>query len=176
MVNPTFLQACAQAIRLWGHTTPTTRDANWKTLKNAWHESEGMAKLWRQIKTAVTFAVAAGQPIPPEQIVDAALICINRIQAYKQSYLSYKQLPVRNYTTLKTHFEQAERDRIEVEDEAVLTALSSQVIGFSTTNLGTGGQAGAGFVGAFPLGKMALGIAGTYTHSLAYSPVVGSRK
>ena len=118
MVNPSFLQACAQAIRLWGHTTPTTRDANWKTLKNAWHESEGMAKLWRQIKTAVTFAVAAGQPIPPEQIVDAALICINRTQAYKQSYLSYKQLPVRNYTTLKTHFEQAERDRIEVEDEA----------------------------------------------------------
>ena len=62
---------------------------------------------------------------------------------------------------------------LEVEDEAVLTALSSQVIGFSTTSLGTGGQAGAGFVGAVPLGKMALGIAGTYTHSLAYSPVVG---
>ena len=64
-------------------------------------------------------------------------------------------------------------EALEVEDEAVLTALSSQVIGFSTTNLGSGGRAGAGFVGVLPLGEMALGVAGSYTHSLAYTPVVG---
>ena len=45
LINPTFLQACNQAIRLWGHTTPTTRDANWKTLKNAWHETEVGSKV-----------------------------------------------------------------------------------------------------------------------------------
>jgi hypothetical protein len=64
-------------------------------------------------------------------------------------------------------------EALEVEDEAVLTALSSPVIGFSTTNLGTGGNVGAGLVGALPLGDMALGIAGSYTHPLAYIPVVG---
>jgi hypothetical protein len=64
-------------------------------------------------------------------------------------------------------------EALEVEDQAVLTALSSQVIGFSVTNLGTGGRAGAGFVGAVPVGNMALGFAGSYGYSLAYSPVVG---
>jgi len=64
-------------------------------------------------------------------------------------------------------------EALEVDEEAVLSALSSQVIGFSTTRLGGGGRAGAGFVGAFPVGEMALGLAGTYTHSLAYNPVLG---
>jgi hypothetical protein len=60
---------------------------------------------------------------------------------------------------------------LEVDEEAVLTALSSQVIGFSTTRLGGGGRAGAGFVGAFPVGEMALGLAGSYTYSSAYTPL-----
>ena len=64
-------------------------------------------------------------------------------------------------------------EALDIGEEAVLRALSSQVIGFSTTSLGSGGGAGAGFVGAIPLGEMALGFAGSYTHSLAYSPVVG---
>ncbi len=64
-------------------------------------------------------------------------------------------------------------EALEVGEEALLTALSSQVVGFSTTSLGSGGRAGAGFVGAFPVGDMALGFAGSYSHSLAYSPVVG---
>ncbi len=64
-------------------------------------------------------------------------------------------------------------EALEVEGEAVLTALSSQVMGFSTTRLGGGGRAGAGFVGAVPAGDMALGLAATYTHSLAYTPVLG---
>ncbi len=64
-------------------------------------------------------------------------------------------------------------EALDMEEGAVLTALSSQVMGFSTGSLGGGGRAGAGFAGAFPLGEMALGFAGTYTHSLAYNPVVG---
>lgn len=62
---------------------------------------------------------------------------------------------------------------LDVEEGAVLSALSSQAIGFSTTSLGSGGRAGAGFAAALPVGEMALGLAGTYTHSLAYNPVVG---
>ena len=77
-----------------------------------------MAKLRRQIKDTVAFAVAANAPIPPEQITDAAIICINRTQAYKPAYLAYTQLAVQSYTILRAHFEQAERDRNKVEDEA----------------------------------------------------------
>ena len=64
-------------------------------------------------------------------------------------------------------------EAFELEEGAVLSALSNEVIGFSTMNLGMGGRAGAGVVGAWPLGNMALGLAGSYTHSVAYSPVVG---
>jgi len=64
-------------------------------------------------------------------------------------------------------------EALDVEEGAVLSALSSQAIGFSTTSLGSGGRAGAGFAAALPVGEMALGLAGTYTHSLAYNPVVG---
>ena len=64
------------------------------------------------------YAVAAGHLIPQNQIKDALLICLNRTQAYKQAYLAYRQLPVRNYTILQQHFELANCNRIEVEDEA----------------------------------------------------------
>ena len=81
LANPTFLQVCDEAVRMWGHTTPTSRAKNLESLKAPWHPTEGMAKLWRNIKDTVAFAVAANAPIPPEQIVDAALICIVRTHA-----------------------------------------------------------------------------------------------
>ncbi len=62
---------------------------------------------------------------------------------------------------------------LDVQEGAMLSVLSSQVIGFSTTSLGSGGRAGTGFVGVLPVGSMAVGLAGTYTHSFAYNPVVG---
>jgi len=62
---------------------------------------------------------------------------------------------------------------LKIDEGPFRTALSSQVIGFSTTTLGTGGAAGAGIAGAIPVGTMALGVAGTYTHALAYNPVLG---
>ena len=64
-------------------------------------------------------------------------------------------------------------EALEVQEEAILAALSSPVIGFSTTRLGGGGRVGGGLVGALPVGQMALGLAGTYTHSVGYSPVLG---
>jgi hypothetical protein len=60
-----------------------------------------------------------------------------------------------------------------VEEGPILAALSSQVIGFSTTSLGTGGAGGGGFAAALPMGEMALGLSGSYTQPLAYAPVVG---
>lgn len=64
-------------------------------------------------------------------------------------------------------------ESLAVGEETVLSALSSQVMGLSTTRLGGGGQAGGGLVAAVPVGRMALGMAGTYTHSMAYNPVEG---
>ena len=66
----------------------------------------------------MAFVVAANAPSPVEQIIDTALICISCTQAYKQAYLAYKQLAMQTYTILRAHFEQAERDRNKVEDEA----------------------------------------------------------
>ncbi len=64
-------------------------------------------------------------------------------------------------------------EALEVQEETILAALSSPVIGFSTTRLGGGGRIGGGLVGVVPVGQMALGMAGTYTHSVGYSPVLG---
>ena len=64
-------------------------------------------------------------------------------------------------------------EALAVNEGPILTALTSQVIGFSTANLGAGGAAGAGVAGAVPVGRMALGVSGSYTHALAYEPLLG---
>ena len=46
ITDPSFLQVCDAAVRMWGHTTPSSRVANLETLKAPWHVTEGMAKLW----------------------------------------------------------------------------------------------------------------------------------
>ena len=66
IADPSFLQVCDADVAMWGHTTPSSRAANLETRKALWHATEGMAKLWRQIKDTVAFAVAANAPIPPE--------------------------------------------------------------------------------------------------------------
>ena len=63
-------------------------------------------------------------------------------------------------------------EALEVEGGAILTALSSQVIGFSTTRLG-GGAGGAGFRGCPSRRGDGSGSRASYTHSLAYTPVLG---
>lgn len=54
------------------------------------------------------------------------------------------------------------------EDFAVLVGLTSEVLNFTAQNLGTGGSAGGGLVGAIPVGQFAIGFAGTYTASFPY--------
>jgi hypothetical protein len=64
---------------------------------------------------------------------------------------------------------------VQLEQLAILGAVSSDLIGFSAPNLGTGGNVGAGFVGAVPVGRMALGFGATYKMPLSYVPVVSAQ-
>jgi hypothetical protein len=62
---------------------------------------------------------------------------------------------------------------VAFEELSVLGAISSDVIGFSTNDFGTGGNVGGGFAGAVPLGRMAVGFGGTFRRPISYSPVSG---
>jgi hypothetical protein len=54
---------------------------------------------------------------------------------------------------------------------AILGALTSDIIGFSAPQLGSGGNVGGGFAGAVPVGRFAIGLGGTYRLPLTYVPV-----
>jgi len=54
---------------------------------------------------------------------------------------------------------------------SLLGAITSDIIGVTTNELGTGGKAALGVVGAFPVGKFALGLGVTADNSFAYQPV-----
>lgn len=62
---------------------------------------------------------------------------------------------------------------VEFEELSVLGAISSDVIGFSTANFGSGGSVGGGFAGAVPFGRMAIGLGVTYSRPLEYRPILG---
>lgn len=62
---------------------------------------------------------------------------------------------------------------VAFQELSILGAISSDVIGFSTSNFGTGGSVGGGFAGAVPLGRMAVGFGATYKRSMEYQPIQG---
>ncbi len=62
---------------------------------------------------------------------------------------------------------------VAFEELSILGAIASDVIGFSTSNFGTGGSVGGGFAGAVPVGRMAVGFGATYDHPLEYQPILG---
>ncbi|NIM48100.1 MAG: hypothetical protein GTN78_00705 [Gemmatimonadales bacterium] len=62
---------------------------------------------------------------------------------------------------------------VQQDELSILGALSSDLIGFSTSTVGTGGNVGGGFVGALPLGRYALGVGASYKQPLSYQPVSG---
>jgi hypothetical protein len=62
---------------------------------------------------------------------------------------------------------------VEQEQLSILGALSSDVIGFAASSLGSGGNVGGGLVGAIPVGTWAVGLGATYKLPLSYTPVVG---
>ena len=62
---------------------------------------------------------------------------------------------------------------VQLEELSVLGAISSDVIGFAASSLGSGGNLGGGFVGAIPVGRFALGFGATYKQPMGYAPVLG---
>lgn len=64
-------------------------------------------------------------------------------------------------------------DGLEADQSTVLTVLATDVLGFATRSLGSGGSLGLGASAALPLGRMALGLAGTVTGAGSFSPVAG---
>ena len=62
---------------------------------------------------------------------------------------------------------------IDRGDVSTLAVLASDVIGFSTVNLGTGGSVGGGVALTAPAGDMAFGAAVSFRAGSAYQPVRG---
>ncbi len=62
---------------------------------------------------------------------------------------------------------------VAFEELSILGVITSDLIGFSTSNFGTGGSVGGGFAGAVPVGRMAVGFGATYDHPLEYQPILG---
>lgn len=62
---------------------------------------------------------------------------------------------------------------VATNELSILGAISSDIIGFATPTMGSGGNVGGGFAAAVPLGKFALGIGGTYKMPLGYEPIAG---
>ena len=120
VVNPnaTFLQVFDQAIRQYGRTTPTSRMKNLDSMMAQWHPSDCVQGLWRQIQDEANYTIFAGQGIPENHLVDAALICIAHTQAYKQAYLDWCQEQNQTFAYLNTFFKAREDDQEEVEQEA----------------------------------------------------------
>ena len=64
---------------------------------------------------------------------------------------------------------------VDPQELAILGVLASDIVGFSASTLGSGGNVGGGFAGAIPLGaSWAIGIGATFRESLAFRPVVNS--
>ncbi len=64
-------------------------------------------------------------------------------------------------------------ETVRQEELGALSLLASDIVGFSSATLGTGGNVGGGFAGAIPVGTWAIGLGGTFREPLAYSPVAG---
>ena len=62
---------------------------------------------------------------------------------------------------------------VQREELSILGAISSDIIGFAASTVGSGGSVGGGFAGAFPVGDWALGLGGTVREPLSYQAVVG---
>jgi len=63
---------------------------------------------------------------------------------------------------------------IATDDQAILGAISSDVIGFSSPSVGSGGDVGGGLVGAVPLGRWAFGFGATFNQPVPYQPLEGT--
>ena len=116
--NPTFHEVFDNAVRKWGQTTPQSRLDNINALTAPWDAAEGVDKLFRRLRDCANYAQFAGHPIQDAMLVDSALICIQRTQAYTQAYLDFKQEVDQSFGALIVFFDEAENNRNEVVTEA----------------------------------------------------------
>jgi hypothetical protein len=65
---------------------------------------------------------------------------------------------------------------VQQQQLSVLGGISSDVVGFTATSLGSGGNVGGGFAGAVPVGRFALGFGATYRQPMGYVPVLGETR
>jgi hypothetical protein len=61
---------------------------------------------------------------------------------------------------------------VQQRELSILGAISSDIVGFAASNLGTGGNVGMGFVGAVPLGRWAAGFGATFKQPMGYAPLL----
>lgn len=111
--NCTFLQAWRIAYDKWGASTANDRQANVATLNEDWSPSDGVTALFRRVRRALAYAIAAGSPIPEQMVIDATLRLISRSGVYKDAFLAFKRLQVQDWNALVAHFTQAELDNRE---------------------------------------------------------------
>jgi hypothetical protein len=64
-------------------------------------------------------------------------------------------------------------ESLEGDQQDLLNVLVTDVLGFYTQRLGSGGSVGGGLAGAVQAGRMAFGFAGSYTTFGSYQPLVG---
>jgi len=64
-------------------------------------------------------------------------------------------------------------ESLEGDQQDVLNVLVTDVLGFYTQRLGSGGSVGGGLAGAVQAGRMAVGFAGSYPRFASYQPLVG---
>jgi len=67
-------------------------------------------------------------------------------------------------------------ESLEGGQQDVLNVLVTDVLGFYTQRLGSGGSIGGGLAGALPLGRLAFGFAGSYTAFGSFQPLVGGQE
>ena len=60
------------------------------------------------------------------------------------------------------------------DELSVLGAIASDIIGFVSPSVGSGGRVGLGFAGAVPIGSWAIGLGATVREAFRYTAVTGS--
>ena len=111
IANINFLQVLDAAADEWGTTTSQERLANISSIGAPWHESEGLASLFRRTKYACMYTVTIQDPITPSVIVDSVLKCIMENKSYSNVYFRFKGMVDQTYPSLMTHFKTAEVHR-----------------------------------------------------------------
>ncbi len=105
----------------------------------------------------------------PQQLADQRLSGF----ADTEARVSWNVIPGR-LTMLATGAIPTGITTVRGDELSVLGALASDIIGFVSPNLGSGGKVGLGFAGALPIGSWAIGLGATVREAFRYTAVTGT--